>query len=120
MNKAWILVLAYMSLIFYLSSIPLHFPEVINKFDPSKFTLHTIEYSILGFLVFYASKKRNFSIIFSSFYGLSDEIHQYFVPFRYFDWFDLLADVIGSILGVIAIIHFEKMFSKRFKLFFKF
>ena len=28
-------------------------------------------------------------------YGLSDEIHQSFVPNRVFDWWDLFADVLG-------------------------
>lgn len=32
-------------------------------------------------------------------YGLSDEIHQYFVPGREFSWMDLLADGAGAYLG---------------------
>ncbi len=32
-------------------------------------------------------------------YGLSDEVHQYFVPGREFSWMDLLADGAGGYLG---------------------
>ncbi|MCD6268587.1 MAG: VanZ family protein, partial [Deltaproteobacteria bacterium] len=32
-------------------------------------------------------------------YGLSDEIHQYYVPNREFSWMDLLADGAGGYFG---------------------
>jgi VanZ family protein len=98
----WYLVLAYMAFIFYLSSIQLQFPTIIEKFDPTKFILHAIEYSILGFLLFLASKKLAQSFFISSIYGISDEIHQAFVPFRVFSYTDILADFIGSAAGVIV------------------
>jgi len=40
------------------------------------------------------------SVVLSSLYGVSDEIHQYFVPFREADLLDVLADTLGSIMGV--------------------
>ena len=40
------------------------------------------------------------SILSASLYGISDEIHQYFVPFREADIFDGIADIIGAICGV--------------------
>ncbi|MGD8768566.1 MAG: VanZ family protein, partial [Desulfobacterales bacterium] len=40
------------------------------------------------------------SVVLSSLYGVSDEIHQYFVPFREADLLDVLADTLGGILGV--------------------
>jgi len=36
-------------------------------------------------------------------YGIFDEVHQYFIPGRYFDWIDLLANFVGIILGVYFI-----------------
>lgn len=36
-------------------------------------------------------------LFFASFYGLTDEIHQIFVPSRSFDIFDLLADTAGAL-----------------------
>ena len=40
------------------------------------------------------------SILCSSLYGISDELHQHFVPFRNADLMDALADIIGSVWGV--------------------
>jgi len=40
------------------------------------------------------------SILLSSLYGISDEIHQHFVPSRNADVMDVMADILGSILGV--------------------
>lgn len=109
----WALVMTYMVVIFYLSSIPLKFPEIIDVLDPTKFTLHMAEYMILGFLVYRPSKKSNFSFLLSSLYGVSDELHQYFVPFRSFSWLDILADVMGSLLGVVIT---RWLYKKNFRL----
>jgi VanZ family protein len=95
------LVVAYMLIIFYLSSIPLELPEIINKFDPRKIFLHIAEYSILGLLLFNATKKSWFSFPIGSLYGLSDETHQYFVPSRVADPFDVAVDIIGVFLGIL-------------------
>ncbi len=35
-------------------------------------------------------------VVFALLYGLSDEIHQLYVPERSFDWMDLLADGLGA------------------------
>ena len=40
------------------------------------------------------------SIVASTAYGISDEIHQYFVPCRTADVMDALADMVGSSVGV--------------------
>jgi len=40
------------------------------------------------------------SVLLSSLYGISDEIHQYFVPYRDADLIDVLADMLGGIMGV--------------------
>jgi len=37
-------------------------------------------------------------VVFAAVYGLSDEIHQLFVPTRSFDLADVLADVLGAFL----------------------
>jgi VanZ family protein len=38
-------------------------------------------------------------VIIAVLYGASDEIHQYFVPGRVCDIFDLVADSIGGFIG---------------------
>lgn len=42
------------------------------------------------------------SILFATLYGISDEIHQHFVPYRDADIMDVFADTIGSVAGVFA------------------
>jgi VanZ family protein len=71
--------------------------------------LHAGGYALLGFLFYRAYRRlpignRTFLLIFlssisSAFYGLSDEIHQHFVVFRDADFMDVIADMIGSVIG---------------------
>jgi VanZ family protein len=42
------------------------------------------------------------SVLASSIYGISDEIHQYFVPSRMADIADVAANTVGSFMGAIA------------------
>lgn len=72
--------------------------------------LHFVAYALLGALFLRAFKtsriKNNvklmliLSVLLSSLYGISDEIHQYFVPYRDADLMDVLADMLGGIMGV--------------------
>ncbi|MCL2632499.1 MAG: VanZ family protein, partial [Coriobacteriia bacterium] len=39
------------------------------------------------------------AIIIASLYGVSDEVHQYFVPTRHADPVDWMFDTIGALLG---------------------
>ncbi|MGD2184775.1 MAG: VanZ family protein [Desulfobacterales bacterium] len=72
--------------------------------------LHFVAYGLLGVLFFRAyltlplKDSKNLLILISigsaTLYGVSDEIHQYFVPFREADLMDGVANMIGSICGV--------------------
>jgi VanZ family protein len=112
-----ILTLIYAALIFVVSSIQ-SFPSSIETSMNDK-SLHVIEYSILGFLTLGCFKKRNLlpilivAFVISALYGLSDEIHQYYVPGRMFSYYDVLANTLGSLLGVIISYFF---FKKSFKM----
>ena len=53
-------------------------------------------------------------IFLGSLYGLADELHQYFVPNRYADPVDWVADTLGSAIGAIAVLALFLVFSKRF------
>ncbi len=47
-------------------------------------------------------------VLFTTAYGLTDEIHQRNVPFRTFDLFDLLADFVGAtIMQSILVLHWS-------------
>ncbi len=79
---------------------------------------HFVEYFILGALLVrafaQASDKANFkrilllSILIASIYGALDEFHQRFVSGRSPEIFDILSDIIGSLLGSLLSIHKEK------------
>ena len=53
------------------------------------------------------------SILLSSLYGISDEIHQSFVPYRTADVMDALADIIGSAFGVGVLSLWLKSYIKK-------
>ena len=108
--RYWIPVIVYAGLIFTISSFPLPPPKVeiplVDKF------IHLVEYGILGFLFYRALRvsklaRRVFllAIIFSILYALSDEIHQFFVPGRKFDLWDLAADSLGIVLVALYLKH---------------
>lgn len=92
--------------IFYFSSLSNPYPTT-----PSKFTLlflnpmlHICEFGALSFLLFFGLYPRIRVLIIitiSIVYAFLDELHQYFVPFRYFDIFDFFLDVVGVIGGFI-------------------
>ncbi len=113
--RYWVPSLLYMALIFVVSSLkqpPLPMPEfewlTIDKL------YHFIEYAILGILLAWALVKARPSVVpskliwliaavLSSLYGASDEWHQTFVPGRLATLADWVADVLGSIAGVLAV-----------------
>jgi VanZ family protein len=42
------------------------------------------------------------AIVTASAYGITDEVHQFFVPFRESSWLDWLADTIGAAIGAMS------------------
>jgi VanZ family protein len=107
------LTLSFMGLIFYFS----HEPRPFNLQLPGGWDkiLHTLEYSILGYLL--AKTLRSFEVrkiallgwMIGSLYGLSDEIHQYFVPGREASVMDLFFDSIGTLIGTIIALNLRKI-----------
>jgi VanZ family protein len=109
----WLPVVAYAALIFYLSSLP-HPEENLPKILFEKLgdkLLHMIEYAVLALLFYRASRRAAgpriaqrallLTILVVSFYGMTDEVHQAFVPFRESTWSDWLADTAGGIIGAV-------------------
>jgi VanZ family protein len=104
----WFPILVYCLLIFLQSSRPsLNITPDWPFIDK---VLHFVAYALLGALflrAFHTTRiKHNLkllimlSVILSSLYGISDEIHQSFVSYRTADAMDALADILGSIAGV--------------------
>lgn len=110
----WLPVLLYASLIFYFSSLP--YPEeqlpdfLLKKFSDK--LLHLVEYGVLGVCCYRAFRWAAGStaarhavvlaIMVSSFYGMTDEVHQAFVPFRESSWLDWVADTVGAAMGAVG------------------
>jgi len=103
----WFLALGYMAFIFYLSSGPSHLPKIpyADKIG------HTILYGILGLLVFQAFRASSseklaryawiFTVLICLLYGISDEVHQFFVPHRRVELMDIACDGLGALLAAL-------------------
>ena len=117
----WLPVIIYLLLIFYLSSLSrIGVVETIPTFILKDKLLHLIEYSILAILIYRALNQHQkiqpialvLAIIFSTLYGLSDELHQLFVPGRFFSIQDLFVDFIGSNIILLRKQILENIFQK--------
>jgi VanZ family protein len=79
--------------------------------NPYEFT-HFPEYAILSFLLKKAldekrdaGRNRNSyatSALITGMIGIGDEIYQYFLPGRFFTWYDVVVNFLGGILGLIV------------------
>ena len=120
----WRLFLIYAALIFCVSSIPggwLGMPELLldEKFiplslreNPDKYA-HALAYAVFGWLGLRAlmfgsalppGKAAIAAFLISAVYGATDEWHQYFVPDRYCDVNDWLADCAGAFLMILLLV----------------
>ena len=105
----WGPVVLYLAFIFTLSSIA-HPPELPAGSDKD---LHALLYSGLGFLLARAlagGLDRTVTLtmaisttVLVALYGVSDELHQYFVPPRQVELLDVVADTIGAGVAAFAL-----------------
>ena len=119
--RYWLPLIAYCVFIFLQSSgpPPLELPRIpgLDKL------LHAGGYGMLGILFYRAYRSRwpsasgwataNASLISAALYGLTDELHQSFVPSRTADPWDWLADTFGALLGIAAYGLFLRLWSRR-------
>ena len=109
--KAWALVVLWALVIFGLSSIPgKRIPEVGFTFADK--IAHVCIYGVLGALFFRAWRRSlprpttsvviAIAALCALAYGVTDEVHQMFVPNRSSDVMDLLADLVGGTLGAMV------------------
>lgn len=110
----WGPVVLYAGVIFYLSSRSHPDDDLPSLFDLfGDKVLHLVEYAGLGGLCYrafrwglegpLASRAMFWAIGAASVYGVTDEVHQLFVPFREAGWQDWLADTAGAALGAAGI-----------------
>ena len=104
----WLPLILYCLLIYIQSANPS--PKQIPSFPLVDKALHFFAYGIMGILFYRAYQtlriKNNIqmlmllSVVSASLYGISDEIHQSFVPFREAEVADVVADILGAISGL--------------------
>ena len=117
--RYWFPLIIYCIFIFIQSSFPSI--ESIPELPYIDKLLHFFAYAVLGALFLRAYKTlqiRNnlklliiLSVLSSSLYGMSDELHQYFVSSRSAEWMDILADIFGSIFGVFIYQYISARFT---------
>ena len=105
--KYWLPVVLCASVIFYFSSLP--GTSIPSLFLFQDILFHFLVYLILG--LFFSRALGNtifgiastkiliFTFIFTFFYGISDEFHQYFVPNRNASVLDVFIDGLGGLSG---------------------
>jgi VanZ family protein len=106
----WLPLIAYCVFIYIQSDYPS--PERLPSFRFSDKLLHFMAYAVMGVLFYRVYQTLPFrdnipllmllSMISAALYGISDEIHQSFVPYRDGSFWDVVADILGSIGGVYA------------------
>jgi len=106
----WLPPLAYMAAIFCVSHRPTVWQPLTFSYGDK--VAHALAYALLGVLLRRAwqragtarSQERagTYALLVGALYGLSDEVHQRFVPGRCFDWTDWMADVLGITLAMLA------------------
>lgn len=97
----WVLVLAWMAVIFRLSALS-------GSSIPGNFGSygHFGVYAVLGALVAFALRSPGmwpWAAAFASVYGVTDELHQLFVPGRMADPLDWVVDTLGAIVGALLV-----------------
>ncbi len=109
------LLLGWMALIFYLSSIP--DLQLTGAWAPLNWVLrklaHISEYAILAMLWYANVKDAKIAGILSVAYAMTDEIHQYFVPGRTGSGVDVVIDTIGIVIGLFVATWYARRFSKN-------
>ncbi len=108
--RYWLPVAAYAGLIFYLSSLShpeAYFPSLVAELGDK--VLHAVEYGLLSVLCYRAFRHGagawaaryalQLAIVAAATYGVTDEVHQAFVPLREAEAGDLLMDTIGAAIG---------------------
>jgi VanZ family protein len=111
----WLLVLAYAGTIFFLSSRP---GNTLPDFRVSDKLLHAVLFGGLAILVCRAlraqvsARSRAFiaivALLVTVCYGISDEVHQLFVPRRAAELADVMADSLGALLAAWGWLQVER------------
>ncbi len=107
--KHWLPAIIWAGFIFFLSSRQFGGPPLFPGADK---IIHICIYMVLGYFVAKALIKGHeferyqviiIATLVAGVYGLTDEVHQSFVPGRSVEMLDLLSDFLGGFLGALII-----------------
>ena len=116
--KHWLPAIIWAGFIFYLSSLQGVSLPAFPYYDK---IAHLSLYLVLGYFVMMAIVKAHdvrtgtaliVCMIIVTVYGLSDELHQTFVPTRTAEVFDVLSDIFGGALGALIYGYKFRYFKK--------
>ena len=104
--------IAYCAVLFWLSSMP-EPPQPSVDFPGKDKIAHFVLYAGLAAIVAIGMKRSKqpgcgyalwwAPILFATMYGVTDEIHQIFVPKRSFDLLDIIADSAGAVVAATSL-----------------
>jgi len=119
----WLPLIIYCVIIYVQSDLPS--PQRLPKFQFSDKVFHFVIYAGLGVLFYRAYQtlriKDNLrmlmllSAVSASLYGISDEIHQSFVPYRDASILDVLANILGAFCGAYLYQLYQLWENARFR-----
>ncbi len=115
----WLPVLAWAAGIFAASSFPgSAYPR--PPFPLADKVMHVALYGPFGLLVARALRRNmgpvaaiSLATLIATAYGVTDEVHQLFVPRRSADWRDVVADLIGGFAGAALVVWFTRRRRER-------
>jgi VanZ family protein len=101
--SAWLPVVLWAALIFAVSAIP-HLGTDLGVWDTIlRKCAHTVEYAVLGGLLFRALERVESAFALGVLYAASDEFHQHFVRGRHASPIDVGIDAVGILIGILAL-----------------
>jgi len=120
--KYWLPAAAWMAGIFFLSARTGGEIKNLFPFLPNLDWGHLGEYFVLGLLIYYGLVKTTrlqrpfaLTVVLCTVYGATDEFHQYFVPGRSADIFDLINDAIGAAMAMAGLNLYQTRKERSFQ-----
>lgn len=101
----WLLALLWAGVIFWLSSSPdaRGGAGLLDLLPYGDKVAHATAFGVLGVFLYLASGRAGLAFALAALYGVSDELHQHFVPGRSVDGLDLLADISGAAVCIFLV-----------------
>ncbi len=121
----YIPLIVYWITLFIMTTIPAdNVPRLFENQDKYEHFIAYCGLAILLSLALYfqkrsiliSSKAFLFALLLILAYGAVDELHQIFIPGRYCDFYDWLADSLGGILGIGIVFLFVRKISKNYSI----